>query len=145
MKNEKGFPRPNLPLDGKNTPLPYVGGDYPEHDQWARVDRERSYEVEVDRLCLVCGLDLPDDYVFMLVGSTQYSTTASIGLFGDGLPSPTWAHPKCGLIASKFCPHLKWAQYPACTQDEQPLTHEELSELARKSDKPQKALQEVNK
>jgi len=54
----------------------------------------------------------------------------------EGLPSPTHVHPKCGLIAAKFCPHLIRNKKPAMTQSGQYLTHAELADLAHKSDKP---------
>lgn len=143
MKNTKGFPRPNLPLNGKNTPLPWVGGNYPEEEQWARVDTVRAYGSEVDKLCIVCGLDLPpenpkadkdDDFIFMLVNGEDYSETTGLSLFGQ-LPSPTWVHPKCGRIAALFCPHLKRQEYPAMRQNGQRLSQEELSELAKGREK----------
>lgn len=137
--NVKGYPRPVLPLDGKNTPLPWIGGKGPEEDQWAKMEPIRTFEAEEDKLCIICGLLLPADYIFLMVASEKWSTYAGNvfdQMFG-ALPSPTWVHPKCGQIASLYCPHLKEQEYPAITQDEQRLTHEQLRELARTSPKPE--------
>jgi hypothetical protein len=136
--NHKGFPRPVLPMKGKNTPIPWVGGTAPEEGAWAAIDSNRAMDAEVDRLCLVCGLELPDDYVFLLAFDQKADMVGiSIGGLSLGLPSPTWAHPKCANVAALFCPHLKSEEHPAETQNGQKLTHDDLRELARKSDKPQ--------
>lgn len=137
--NVKGYPRPVLPLDGKNTPLPWIGADGPETGEWAKMETIRTFEAEDDKLCIICGLELPADFIFLLVGSVQWSTFAGNVLqqMVGALPSPTWVHPKCGQIAALYCPHLKAQEYPAITQDEQRLTHEQLRELARTAPKPE--------
>lgn len=137
--NHKGFPRPVLPRNGKNTPLPWIGAEGPEEGQWAKMEPSRTLASEHDKLCIVCGLSLPTDFIFLLVGSEKWSTFAGnvFDMLVGALPSPTWVHPKCGQIAALYCPHLKAEEYPAITQNGQRLTHQELRELARKSDKPQ--------
>lgn len=140
MENRKGYPRPVWDKNGHNTPLPWVGGNYPINDMWAQVDQNRTDAATDYKLCIVCGNALTPDFIYMLAfvsrdGGPRESLKADYA--GEyGLPAPTYVHPKCGLIAAKFCPHIKNEFYPAMTQNGQKLTHAELSELARKSDKP---------
>ncbi len=137
--NRKGFPRPTLPMNGKNTPLPWVGGTKPEDGEWASTYQPRAKEAEAERLCIVCGLELSDDFIYMLVDSeisSDHVGTEWDVVLGTYTPSPTFVHPKCGQIASLFCPHLKREKYPAQTQNGRKLTHDQLKDLARKSDKP---------
>jgi hypothetical protein len=136
MDNKAGYPRPIGDRNGQNTPMPWVGGNYPNEGEWQRVNTFRAIESEEAKLCIVCGLPLPSDFVWMLVQSVMYSDTAGLPVL-DELPSPTWVHPKCGKIAATFCPHLKSEMYPALTQNGHKLTHAELTDLARESDKPQ--------
>lgn len=136
MKNVKGYPRPVLPKDGHNTPMPWLGAEGPETDNWARIAPERAIEAEQDRKCIVCGLELSSDFVYMLAQG-EASNRVGFPLFGE-LPTPTWVHPKCGVIAATYCPHLKSEFFPAMTQNGLKLTHQRLKEIARNSDKPGK-------
>lgn len=78
--------------------------------------------------CIVCGLKLTDDFIYMLVSGMLASNEAGIHT-----PAPTFVHRKCGRIAAIFCPHLKRQEHPAVTQDGQMLTHAQLAELAKES------------
>jgi hypothetical protein len=134
MNNDKGYPRPVLDRNGQNTPVPWVGGDYPQDGEWASVSSTRAERAELDKLCIVCGETLTDNFIYMMTKIGEWSNHAPTiieRLFQEAMPSPTWVHPKCGQIAATFCPHLKSAQYPAITQDGQKLTHQELADLAR--------------
>lgn len=136
MKNGKGYPRPVMPLNGKNTPMPWLAADGPETGEWAKINAMRAFESEAYQSCIVCGLDLSPDFVYMVAEGKISDMVGSI--FLDELPTPTWVHPKCGVIAATFCPHLKSALHPAATQTGHLLTHEELKDLANKSVKPGK-------
>jgi len=141
-KNVEGYPRPVLDRNGHNTPIPWVSNKGPEDGEWARIDSDRAVEAEKDELCIVCGLTLTPDYIYLLVDSQHKSDQAPTyaglsALFGE-LPSPTYVHPKCGQIAALYCPHLKRNKFPAETQNGQRLTHDALKELAHKSPAPHK-------
>ncbi len=138
MQNVAKYPRPTLPMNGKNTPLPWVGGNWPERGHWARVKTIRAVEAEKDKLCIVCGLELSDDFIYMRAFKNISDRAPYLFeiMMNTALPSPTYVHPKCGQIAALFCPHLKQNKYPAQTQSGQKLTHDQLKELAHNSDKP---------
>lgn len=140
-ENVKGYPRPVGTLNGHNMPMPWVSGDLTNPTDWAAVDHKRAIEADDDKLCMVCGNPLSPDFVYMLLHNTTWAAHTprnEMDMLFSGAPSVTYAHPKCGRIASKFCPHLKRAEYPAMTQDGDRLTHQELDDKAQKSDTPPK-------
>lgn len=138
-ENPAGFPRPVLKRNGKNTPVPWIGAYGPADGRWAMIDGDRNEKATAGKLCIICGQPRGDDYVYALFKGKPYDagTTLIDRLFGTSDPkvgpAPTYGHPKCVLIAATFCPHLKRAKYPAQTQDGQPLTHDELRQLAHKT------------
>lgn len=137
-ENVKGFPRPVGNLNGQNTPMPWVGGIAVEDGRWAEVQGSRAIQSEKEELCLVCGLPLTSDFIYMLAFGRKSDHAPDLFglLLNTDLPSPTWAHPKCGRIASLYCPHLKKAEYPAMTQNGEKLTHDQLAELAKHAKAP---------
>lgn len=138
MLNKAGFPRPLLSRNGKNTPMPWVSGPGPENDDWALINGERALDADLEKLCIVCGESLTPDFVYLLTHSENWANHRASEIeqmiFG-GLPTPTWVHPKCGRLAALYCPHLKNQKYPAMTQSEQKLTHDELAELVKNGHK----------
>lgn len=142
--NHKGWPRPVEERNGHNTPMPWVGGSGPEKGGWSITDGNRAWAASDAKICVVCGNELSADWVYMVANLEVTLGTHSFGkepLVADkkgenGLPSPTRVHPKCGVIAAKFCPHLKKNRLPAKTQSGLFLTHQELMNLARNSPKP---------
>lgn len=128
--NKPGFPRPVLPRNGKNTPIPWIGDDGPAEGVWARVSGQRGRQASDQNLCIVCGETLTEDWVLCLAfgnGITHISRLAELGI---GSPTPTWTHPKCAVIAALYCPHLKGQHYPAEAQDGTKLTVEDLKKLS---------------
>lgn len=139
--NAKGYPRPVSDRNGQNTPLPWVGGNNPFVGVWGGIDADRSEAAGDDNLCIVCGNTLSTDWVYMVANLLDMFTNRKKPTIADykgqnGLPAPTRVHPKCGTIAATFCPHLKNQQKPACTQNGQFLTHQQLKELSNNSPKP---------
>jgi len=126
VKNVKGWPRPTHQLNGKNAPIPWVGGDNPEMGEWAAFSLQRKYEATSENLCIMCGLDKGHNYVYALIHGEEYSDG------GFTLP-PTWGHPHCILLACLYCPHLQQFEYPACDKNGHKLTIEDLKDLADKS------------
>ncbi len=131
MTNKAGFPRPVLPLNGKNTPMPWVADDGPAEGQWARVNTDRAILAEVQDLCIICGEALTPDWVFCLVSGRGFSHRSPLIALGVGAPSSTRTHPKCALIGALYCPHLRDQEFPAESQDGVKLTVEELKRLSR--------------
>lgn len=127
MSNEPGFPRPlghyngvrHPELTGTPMPTPWLAAKGPEEGVWANVCPERAQLAEVNKLCIVCGLSLDMDFIFLLLFGKLASETADYWGAAEGVasPSPTWAHVKCGILACTFCPHLKDLEYPACSPD----------------------------
>lgn len=118
--NPAGRHRPVERMNGKPTPVPWLMGNYDrDHMQWARMYSPRTIEAEVDHLCIVCGEHVDRaDQVYGLVGGSiksDHRTDPFERLFGvsEGLPTPTWGHPRCILTAALHCPHLKAEKYVA--------------------------------
>jgi hypothetical protein len=125
--NPKGRKRPVLiGPNGKMTPVPWVGGDYPQEGNWAKVDHYRASEAEESLLCIVCGQPLSKDFVYALLNGRAYNGAEFLGS-----PSPTYGHPECILKACLFCPHLQKQQYPAMTNDKIDLTLNDLKRLVQ--------------
>lgn len=128
--NEAGFPRPVLPKDGKNTPVPWIGDDGPAEGVWARVSGQRGRLASDHDLCIVCGETLTEDWVLCLAFGNGIAQISPLAEWGVGSPTPTWTHPKCALIAALYCPHLQNQEHPAETQDGTLLTVEDLKKLS---------------
>jgi hypothetical protein len=130
--NVRGFPRPLRDRAGRRTPLPWVGGEAPLEGRWKEIDPVRAREAYEEGLCIVCGENLPDDYVQPLLHgefSPYYPDDFDRFLRG-GPPAPLQACPRCCLLAATFCPHLKQARFPARTQAGELLTHDQLKAYA---------------
>jgi hypothetical protein len=132
--NPAGFPRPVHPRLGKNTPMPWVGGEKPYEGRWAGIDLHRAEDAGNQGLCIICGERVGPDWLYALLSGRPFDRRSNAFdiFFGVGSPSPTFGHPKCVLIAATFCPHLRRQEHPAQTQDGRKLTHEELKELAHR-------------
>lgn len=130
VRNTRGTKRPLLRApSGRMTPVPWVGGGFPGTNEWKRVDGDRASVAERDHLCIVCGLDRGDNWVYAALNGETVSDHAGFSLFGE-LPSPTYGHPGCILKAVLFCPHFKNLEYPAMKQDRRtPLTVDNLKTM----------------
>lgn len=130
MLNGKGKKRPVLRgPNGRMTPVPWIGGEGPEMGWWAFINSDRAAQSENGKLCIVCGLERGDDWVYALLNG-EPSDLIQDGFFGP--PSPTFGHPECILKAVLYCPHLKKQEYPAMKQDRvTKLTTEELKKIVK--------------
>lgn len=153
-QNRSGLPRPLLKYEGRNTPLPWVGGDRPAVNQWARVDGDRAQRAFDKGLCIVCGRSLERTrwVHFLLLGRVlRYKGDDNASPFETTAPAPLQAHDQCALIAATVCPHLKGVEQPAVTLDGTKLTHDQLREYvhAHRNDDGHESLradiEEVNK
>jgi len=129
VQNVKGFPRPTeTGLNGKNWPLPWTGADGPKNGKWKHIDTDRMNEAIDDKLCILCGLELSDDWVYCLINGKPGRDIHMGSLFSLIFrPSPsTKCHPKCAIIACTFCPHLKSQTHPIMTQDGKKWTVKEF-------------------
>lgn len=128
--NLPGFPRPVLPRNGKNTPVPWIGDDGPAEGVWARVSGYRGMQASEQKLCIICGESLTEDWVLCLVEGKGFTRRSPLAEFGVGSPTPTWTHPKCAVIAALYCPHLNRVPHPAAAQDGTLLTLDDLKKLS---------------
>src|SRR4051812_26296275 len=104
--------------------------------KWAGIEGGRNLSATNLQLCIICGEQRGNDWVYVLFNGKAYNRGRSIldamlDVAGTGLgPAPTFGHPKCILLAAAFCPHLKAQEHPAQTRDGKRLTYEELRRLA---------------
>lgn len=127
-------------------PVPWIGGSYPSQDEWAGIDNNRVRQATQHKLCIMCGLELADNYVYSNFDGEIHDKndvfdpeTASFEeLFQfvegkiklKGAPTPTFVHPRCALQAAAFCPHLKALDHPALDKQGNPMTREDLRKLS---------------
>jgi hypothetical protein len=135
-KNPRGRIRPRISTESepyirekvghKSAPVPWVSGPNMYANDWASVKDERAREAFIDKLCIVCGLELDSNHLWGLVGGSPIKNTE---------PAPTHCHPYCIYLASLFCPALKKAEYPAETPSGVKLTHQTLKKIAMEDQK----------
>lgn len=133
VENPKGNKRPVLPgPDGRMTPVPWIGGDFPFEGTWKGINGKRANEAEGFHLCIICGLHRGDDWVYALLNGEPADEGTPVSSIFGGPPSPTYGHPECILKAVLFCPHLKKQEYPAMTQDKKTkLTTDDLKKIVK--------------
>ncbi len=112
------------------------------------MDHDRVWEAEEKRLCIICGLELTEDFVYSnFDGEPHDSFDRREDVYYDsdrggfvsvirGAPSATFVHPRCALQAAAFCPHLKQQEYPALDQQGKPLTLDDLRKLSNVHKEP---------
>ena len=131
--NAPGRRRPTCPLDGKQAPVPYVGGKFPSLGSWARIDDARAEQIEEDLLCVMCGKPRGTNWLYAAINGQGFDHRTAdpfMRIFGGGVPSATFGHPNCIYQASLYCPFLKKSDYPALTQAKRPISRKELGRLA---------------
>lgn len=136
--NPAGRKRPVMDgPDGRKTPSPWIAGAGTSLGQWSYVDSDRARQAVRDKLCIVCGKKLGDNWVYALFNGRPSDH------IGDSIftpPSATYGHPNCILQAVLYCPHLKSQEYPAMRQDKSAyISIERLKELAKQDRKTLKA------
>lgn len=138
VTNPIGRKRPLLKRRGKNTPVPWIGGDGPEKGAWSKVDPDRAQRADDHRLCIICGEALDDTVIFALMMGKPYEHVSDAYtriVYRQGSPSPTFGHDKCILLACTFCPHLKRQAYPAMLRDGTKLTFDQLRAYVKSREK----------
>lgn len=134
--NPSGRRRPILVgPDNRNTPVPWLGGIGPKRGEWKYVDFERANQATHDKLCIICGEDRGDNWVYGLLSGRPSDEAAPYASIFGGAPAPTYGHPSCILKAALYCPHLKRQEHPAMTQDKTKLTLEDLKKMAKEEKK----------
>lgn len=125
--------------DGRMTPVPWIADDRIHNGgKFSNVDYNRADQATHNHLCIVCGTDRGDDWVYGLLHGKPFDapTYYPTFIFESGSPSPTFGHPECILKAVLYCPHLKEQEYPAMTQDKRTkLTLDDLKNLTKNSKK----------
>lgn len=125
--NPAGLSRPHQ----NGWPVPWSAGIGPALGLWANIDPKRTEQADAERLCIVCGTSLGEDYVFANFHNEIYDHKPDPfeRIVLNAPPSPTFVHPRCLLLAAAFCPFLKKQDSPGLTKTGEPLTRDDLRKL----------------
>lgn len=113
-------------------PLPWSAGLGPVFKSWGHINSERAARAEKERLCIMCGTDLGDQYVYANFKGKPHDRRAQDAfekIYLDVPPIATFVHPRCLLLASSFCPFLTAMTHPGLDQAGNPLSRDDLRKM----------------
>lgn len=113
-------------------PMPWSAGLGPIFGAWGHIDSTRATRAENEGLCIMCGTDLGEDYVYANFNGEPNDRKARDRyekIFLDMPPIATFVHPRCLLQAAAFCPFLTKLDEPGLTKDGTPLTRDDLRKM----------------
>lgn len=140
-RNPRGWPRPTEPLKPADDsflpiskvqkleglasrlkqsrlPVMWVAGNHPRLGRWVAIDSVRMDTCFREKLCIVCGEKLGEEWVSALLNDNPS------GHVTDG-------HIKCILLVVVSCPHFKNRSVVAETPTGVPLTLDELRRMKK--------------